>query len=420
MYKPKNRYVAASYTQTVFRIKGEDPAVPVWNQGFRMNILFDVQKDDGTIVKSETFYYSGVKEGSDAVVTVDVPSEWYGKPVVGFGIWAIVNPNYPYWGIEPSWSSAHGMVVEDVPIETRGWYKGTPPSTMTLKLAPVLTPTRIVIVRNTSGQTIAGASLSGTYQGGSGTHPCGPWISDSQGRFNIYAEGDFNGVFASWTVSASGYDTKSGSGNITEIVTLTGSGGGGGGGGGGETPPPPPTYTITVNQSPHGTILPGTSTVTEGGSKTFSVTPHTGYYVANVIVDGESKGAVSSWTFSNVQENHVLTATFASDVSPPDSFTITVSQSENGVISPGTTTVAENEDAHFAITPDEGYVVEDVLVDGEPQGAISSYTFYNVASNHNLSATFKKTSVPSTPNYVPAVAVGIGLVCSALIIRKLI
>lgn len=179
------------------------------------------------------------------------------------------------------------------------------------------------------------------------------------------------------------------------------------------------SFTITVTQSVHGTISPSTSTVNAGGNKTFTITADSGYYIANVVVDGESKGAVYSWTFSNVQADHSIYATFASDVSPPDSFTITVSQSENGVISPGTTTVAENEDAHFAITPDEGYVVEDVLVDGEPQGAISSYTFYNVASNHTLSATFKKTSVPSTPNYVPAVAVGIGLVCSALIIRKL-
>ena len=42
----------------------------------------------------------------------------------------------------------------------------------------------------------------------------------------------------------------------------------------------------------------------------------------------------------------------------------------------------------FTITPDSGYSVSQVLVDGVSQGAISTYTFTNVAASHTISATF--------------------------------
>ena len=71
-------------------------------------------------------------------------------------------------------------------------------------------------------------------------------------------------------------------------------------------------HTITVTQSSHGTIAPvGAVIVNLGASKTFSITPALGYHVADVKVDGVSKGAQPSWTFSNVTANHTIMATFA-------------------------------------------------------------------------------------------------------------
>ncbi len=57
----------------------------------------------------------------------------------------------------------------------------------------------------------------------------------------------------------------------------------------------------------------------------------------------------------------------------------------------------------FAIAPDPRYHVQDVLVDGVSQGAITSYTFTNVtADDHTISATFginPLTISSITPNY---------------------
>jgi hypothetical protein len=50
-----------------------------------------------------------------------------------------------------------------------------------------------------------------------------------------------------------------------------------------------------------------------GGSQLFTITPSGGYHVADVLVDGGSVGAVTSYTLSNVQASHTIAASFAPD-----------------------------------------------------------------------------------------------------------
>jgi len=82
-------------------------------------------------------------------------------------------------------------------------------------------------------------------------------------------------------------------------------------GGGSVTPPITNTYTIIASASSHGSINPsGEITVNQGSNKSFNITPDTGYSIDDVLVDGSSVGAVSSYTFTNVTENHTISATF--------------------------------------------------------------------------------------------------------------
>ena len=70
--------------------------------------------------------------------------------------------------------------------------------------------------------------------------------------------------------------------------------------------------TITATADEHGTIDPaGTVTVPKGESKTFTITPDSDYCIKDVLVDNVSVGAVSTYTFENVTENHTIHATFA-------------------------------------------------------------------------------------------------------------
>jgi hypothetical protein len=145
------------------------------------------------------------------------------------------------------------------------------------------------------------------------------------------------------------------------------------------------TYTITASAGANGSISPsGAVSVNSGASKTFAITPNTGYHISGVTVDGASVGAVGSYTFSNVTANHTIAATFAITT-----YTITASAGANGSISPsGAVSVNSGASKTFTITPNSGYSVASVLVDGTSVGAVTTYTFTNVTAAHTISASF--------------------------------
>lgn len=72
----------------------------------------------------------------------------------------------------------------------------------------------------------------------------------------------------------------------------------------------PRSYTITAKAGIGGSILPGTTTVTEGRSITFTIQPNTEYHILDVKIDGASKGHITSYTFSNVSSDHIIEAVF--------------------------------------------------------------------------------------------------------------
>jgi hypothetical protein len=70
---------------------------------------------------------------------------------------------------------------------------------------------------------------------------------------------------------------------------------------------------------------------------------------------------------------------------------ITASAGPGGTISPsGTVRVNAGASQTFTITPNAGYKISDVLVDGVSVGAVPSYTFSNIQSNHTIAAYFIK------------------------------
>jgi len=141
------------------------------------------------------------------------------------------------------------------------------------------------------------------------------------------------------------------------------------------------SYNITATAGANGSIA-GPTTVNYGESVSYSITPATGYHVADVLVDGASVGPVTSYTFNNVTANHTVSASFAIN-----SYSITATAGANGSSS-GPATVNHGGSASYPITPSTGYHVSDVLVDGVSVGAVTSYTFANVAANHTISASF--------------------------------
>ena len=174
--------------------------------------------------------------------------------------------------------------------------------------------------------------------------------------------------------------------------------------------------TVTANIRIDGSSIPPFSTKTQltighGATLTGDVT--VGGFMAsvprpNVQNEGTIDGNVSlgsNATLNNsgeitgvvvVEENASATGV---DTTVPagTKYTITPTAGENGSIDPdGEVEVPVLRDQLFTITPDPGYMIDTVLVDGEEVtvGEDSTYTFTDVIANHTIHATFKPESQP--------------------------
>lgn len=143
--------------------------------------------------------------------------------------------------------------------------------------------------------------------------------------------------------------------------------------------------------TPSGTIL-----LDYNQSQPFSITPNSGYHIENVLINGmlingSSIGANNSYTISNIVGDTTIEAVFAQDT-----LEIVSQLSEYGLMTPSGITYVEYGDSQtFLISPSPGYLITDVLVDGNSVGVLNSYTFISVESNHTISANFAAKS----PNY---------------------
>jgi FlgD Ig-like domain len=80
----------------------------------------------------------------------------------------------------------------------------------------------------------------------------------------------------------------------------------------------PAEATLTASAGAGGSISPaGATIVTYGLSQTYTITPDACYTIADVLVDGVSVGAVSSYTFNNINANHTIAASFLAGLGNP-------------------------------------------------------------------------------------------------------
>jgi hypothetical protein len=145
------------------------------------------------------------------------------------------------------------------------------------------------------------------------------------------------------------------------------------------------SYTIFASASGDGSISPvGTVTVAEGSDQSFAITPGSGSYINDVWVDGVSIGALNSYSFIQVAQNHTISVDFAYYT-----HTISASSGTGGSISPtGNIIVSHGSSQDYTITADAGYQVADILVDGISVGPLASYAFEKVVEDHTIQAKF--------------------------------
>jgi ABC-type transporter MlaC component len=154
------------------------------------------------------------------------------------------------------------------------------------------------------------------------------------------------------------------------------------------------TFKITATATGNGTITPvGDTVVNYGGAQTYTITPKEGHFIQDVIVDGNSVGAMNSYTFGDVKSNRTINAVFS-----PNIYILRSSSVGKGIVTPsGEKKVTHGQDATFTIASDPGYFASIVKVDGViTEGITDSYTFSNITKNHAIIVTFSLKSYKIT------------------------
>ena len=133
---------------------------------------------------------------------------------------------------------------------------------------------------------------------------------------------------------------------------------------------------VTATAGEGGTITPaGQTLVKKGTSKTFDITPAQGYEIVNVTVDGTDLGPISYYTFQRVGVDHTISATFQKAQPSGDTVTLTTTANEGGSVAPaGQTGYAPGASAEITFTPDSGYQLASVKVNGRTAAVTSEIT----------------------------------------------
>jgi fibronectin type 3 domain-containing protein len=158
----------------------------------------------------------------------------------------------------------------------------------------------------------------------------------------------------------------------------------------------PVTYTVTATADVHGSIAPaGISSVAYNDTVDYLITPDIGYHIADVLVDGITIGAVSTFAFNGVSTDHTIDAYFAVDTFTMASNTVGV-----GSISPaGSFTKNYGDSSSYSIFTDAAHRIDSVLVDGVNVGAVSAYDFNGITADHSITAYFSIRTYQVTPSY---------------------
>jgi len=162
---------------------------------------------------------------------------------------------------------------------------------------------------------------------------------------------------------------------------------------------------VNIVGAPFGTISPsGDVRVKYGGSLMIYISLNDNYELSDVIVDGSSKGPVSSYNITNITDSISISIKILDKTPLKDTYTITATAGNGGYITPsGTLTFSKGHTQTFNITPRSGYAISYLTIDGIRSAATSSYTFSDISSDHTIHAVFVRVVYPDYP--VPSVPV---------------
>ena len=173
-----------------------------------------------------------------------------------------------------------------------------------------------------------------------------------------------------------------------------------------------PTYEITINYNKNGTVKDNSDNPVSNGGKIilkqgdeagFTAVAETNYHIAKVEIDKNVNDKFNNSTTKysetfNDNKAHSVTITFAINT-----FNVTVNSGENGTATASPATVDYNGSTDITITPDKGYDIETVKVNGLDVDNLTEtengykYTISNITSDVTVEVKFDKinSSIPA-------------------------
>jgi formylglycine-generating enzyme required for sulfatase activity len=151
----------------------------------------------------------------------------------------------------------------------------------------------------------------------------------------------------------------------------------------------PIIYTVTATAGTNGSITPaGSTTVASGQTKSFTVTPNSGYNIASVTGCG---GSLSGNTYTTGAITGDCTVTPNFSLTPATTYTVTATAGANGSITPGgASSVTSGQTKSFTVAPNSGYTIASVSgCNGSLSG--NTYTTGTITGACTVAASFSLT-----------------------------
>ena len=138
-------------------------------------------------------------------------------------------------------------------------------------------------------------------------------------------------------------------------------------------------YDVSVQQAENGTVeISPSGSVVAGTQITVTATPAAGYVLDAVLVNGEEIDGTSFF----VRENSVVSARFIKDETV---YSVTLAPTQHGKAEVSATSAVSGTEIAVTVTPDEGYTLDNIFVNGEP---ITGNTFV-LLKDSEVQVTFK-------------------------------
>lgn len=186
--------------------------------------------------------------------------------------------------------------------------------------------------------------------------------------------------FEGWTLNGNrvSQDSQYTAGNIRDDVTYVA-----------EFKPISCRITVNVNDANAGTATESRN-INYGEGMALEAWAKEGYQFDGWTENGNTVSRDSRMQLDRVTDSRTFTAVFSKKNEPPKTYTITASTSSgHGTITPaGKSTVKEGEGILYTMSPESGYAVSAVYVDGKAVGWMNSFNFTDVRENHTISVDF--------------------------------